>query len=50
MRKLTQGGGVSLNKQKLAAFDQMITPADLRQGKYLILQRGKKNYSLITVK
>ena len=50
MRKLTQGGGVSLNKQKLAAFDQMITPADLLQGKYLILQRGKKNYSLITVK
>ena len=50
MRKLTQGGGVSLNKTKLAAFDQMITKADLLQGKYLILQKGKKNYFLVTVK
>ena len=29
MRKLVQGGGVSLNKEKLAAFDQVITTADL---------------------
>lgn len=50
MRKLVQGGGVSLNKTKLAAFDQMITKDDLLQGKYLILQKGKKNYFLVTVK
>ncbi|MCF0179087.1 MAG: tyrosine--tRNA ligase [Bacteroidales bacterium] len=50
MRKLVQGGGVSLNKTKLASFDQMITKEDLIQGKYLILQKGKKNYFLITVK
>ena len=50
MRKLTQGGGVSLNKEKLAAFDQVITEADLIDGKYLLVQRGKKNYFLITVK
>ncbi len=49
MRKLVQGGGVSLNKQKLTAFDQQITEADLLQGKYLVLQKGKKNYFLITV-
>lgn len=49
-RKLVQGGGISLNKQKLAAFDQEITDADLLQGKYLILQKGKKNYFLVTVK
>ena len=29
MRKLVQGGGVSLNKEKLAAFDQVVTTADL---------------------
>ena len=29
MRKLVQGGGVSLNKEKLNAFDQVITTADL---------------------
>ncbi len=49
-RKLAQGGGISLNKQKLGAFDQEITEADLLQGKYLILQKGKKNYFLVTVK
>ena len=50
MRKLAQGGGVSLNKEKLAAFDQEITADDLIDGKYLLVQRGKKNYFLITVK
>ena len=48
MRKLTQGGGVSVNKEKLAAFDQTVTPADLIDGKYLLVQKGKKNYFLIT--
>lgn len=50
MRKLTQGGGVSLNKEKLSAFDQMVTTDDLVDGKYLLVQRGKKNYFLIIVK
>ncbi len=50
MRKLTQGGGVSLNKEKLAAFDQLITPADLLDEKYLLVQQGKKKYFLLIVK
>ena len=50
MRKLVQGGGVSLNKEKLAAFDRVVTSEDLINGKYLLVQRGKKNYYLITVK
>ena len=50
MRKLIQGGGVSLNKEKLEAFDRVITADDLIDGKYLLVQRGKKNYFLITVK
>ena len=50
MRKLTQGGGVSLNKEKLTAFDREITAEDLLDGKYLLVQRGKKNYFLITVR
>ena len=50
MRKLVQGGGVALNKEKLAAFDAPITADDLIDGKYLLVQRGKKNYYLITVK
>ena len=50
MRKLVQGGGVSVNKEKLTAFDRPITAEDLLDGKYLLVQRGKKNYFLITVR
>ena len=50
MRKMVQGGGVSLNKEKLSAFDQTVTAADLLDGKYLLVQRGKKNYYLIIAK
>ena len=50
MRKLVQGGGVSLNKEKLGAFDQVITAADLLDEKYLLIQRGKKNYYLLIAK
>lgn len=50
MRKLVQGGGVSLNKEKLAAFDQQVTADNLLDGKYLLVQRGKKNYYLLMAK
>ena len=50
MRKLVQSGGVSLNKEKLEAFDQVITAADLLDEKYLLVQRGKKNYYLLIAK
>ena len=50
MRKLTQGGGVSINKEKLATFDQPLTTADLLDDKYLLVQQGKKKYFLIIVK
>ena len=50
MRKMVKGNGVSLNKEKLNAFDRPITTDDLIDGKYLLVQRGKKNYYLITVR
>ena len=50
MRKLVQGGGVSINKEKLAAFDQVITAADLLNDKYILVQKGKKNYFLLIAK
>ena len=50
MRKMAQGGGVSLNKEKLAAFDQVVTAADLLDDKYLLVQKGKKNYFLLIAK
>ncbi len=50
MRKLTQNGGVSINKEKLEQFDKVITTADLLDGKYLLVQQGKKKYNLIICK
>lgn len=50
MRKLTQGGGVSINKEKLTAFDAVIDDSALLDGKYLIVQKGKKNYFLVIAK
>ena len=50
MRKMVQGGGVSLNKEKLETFDRIISAEDLIDEKYLLVQRGKKNYYLITIR
>ena len=47
-RKMIQGGGVSINKTKVLAPDQKVA-FNLLQGKYLLAQRGKKNYYLIKV-
>jgi len=47
-RKMIQGGGVSINKQKVA--DGNARPEyRLLQNKYLLAQKGKKNYYLIVV-
>ena len=50
MRKMVQGGGVMINKEKLQAFDQEISAKDLLDGKYILAQRGKKNYFLLIAK
>ena len=49
LRKLIASNGISLNKEKVADQDHVVTTDDLIAGKYLIVQRGKKNYYLITV-
>ena len=46
-RKMVQGGGVSLNKEKVADPARTVGEADLIAGKYLLVQRGKKNYYLV---
>ena len=48
-RKMVQGGGVSLNKEKVADPQRAVTAADLIAGKYLLVQKGKKNYYLVIV-
>ena len=47
LRKLIAGGGVSLNKEKIEDTAQTITENDLIAGKYLLVQKGKKNYYLV---
>ena len=46
-RKMVQQGGVSLNKRKVTDPNAVITADELLNGKYLLAQRGKKNYFLI---
>ena len=48
-RKMVQGGGVQLNKEKVADAQRAVVEGDLIAGKYLLVQKGKKNYFLITV-
>ena len=50
MRKLVQGGGISLNKEKLQNFEEVINSSMLLNDKYLLVQKGKKNYFLVIAK
>ena len=49
MRKLVQSGGVMINKEKLNSFDEIIDSNYLISNKYILAQRGKKNYFLLIV-
>ena len=49
-RKMWQAGGLSLNKSKIATDKIQITTSDLLKEKYLLIQKGKKNYYLVIVK
>jgi tyrosyl-tRNA synthetase len=48
-RKMWQGGGVSINKNKVSSDKSTVTIADLLQGKYMLVQKGKKNYYFVKV-
>jgi len=49
-RKMTQGNGVSINKDKIADINYEISEKDIIDGKYILAQKGKKNYFIINVK
>ena len=48
-RKMVQGGGVSINKDKVGDIDYQVSEADILDGKYILAQKGKKNYFIIKV-
>lgn len=50
MRKMVQNGGVFVNKSKISSADEIFDSSMLLNGKHLLVQKGKKNYFLITVK
>ncbi len=45
-RKMVQNGGVSINKQKVAAIDFLLKEEHLLNGSYVLIQKGKSNYTL----
>ncbi len=49
-RKMVQGGGFSINKEKIADPNATVDESMLLNGKYIIAQKGKKQYFLIIVK
>lgn len=48
-RKMITGGGVSINKQKIEDAETLVNTDNLINNKYILAQRGKKNYYLIIV-
>ncbi len=46
-RRTIAGGGVSINKVKLESADLLVNATQLIGGKYLLVQKGKKNYFLL---
>lgn len=46
-RKMVQGGGISINRKKVEDIQSTITSDYLLHGKYIMAQKGKKNYFLI---
>jgi len=49
-RKMWQSGGIGLNKEKISTEKTTLSSGDLLQGKYLLIQKGKKNYYLVVAR
>ncbi len=48
-RKMVQGNGVSINKDKVTDIERAICENDIVDGKYILVQKGKKNYFIINI-
>lgn len=49
LRRMVQGGGVGINKEKVMDAELILNQSNLINGKYLLIQKGKKNYSIVRV-
>jgi len=50
LRRLIKGGGLSINKEKIQNENLLITAEHFINNKYVLVQKGKKNYFLVIVK
>jgi tyrosyl-tRNA synthetase len=48
-RKMIQGGGIRLNKEKVESHELIINTSQLIKNKYILIQKGKSNYYLCNV-
>lgn len=48
-KKMLAGGGIFINKEKALSADEKITADKLLNDKYVLIQKGKKNYYLLKV-
>ena len=48
-RKMLTGGGVQINKEKVEDVNLMVNASNLIKNKYILAQKGKKNYYLIRI-
>lgn len=48
-RKTVQGGGVSINRHKIMAIQETVSAQQLLHDKYILIQKGRKNYYLVEV-
>jgi len=46
-KKMLAGGGIFINKEKINSADERISAEQLLNNKYLLIQKGKKNYYLL---
>ncbi|MEG1553429.1 MAG: tyrosine--tRNA ligase [Rikenellaceae bacterium] len=49
LKRLIKGGGIAMNTQKVEDGDKKLTTEDLIASKYIIVQKGKKNYNLVII-
>lgn len=49
-RKMIQAGGVSINKSKIDSIDLALSKNDLLNQKYVLVQKGRKNYFILKIR
>ena len=48
-RKMVQGNGISINKEKVSDINAVIDSSFIIEGRYILIQKGKKNYFLLKI-